>query len=52
MMEWTLGTIMFCVGVAGAVFSVIAGVVAVVLLRRGKQRIMGNLNEEYGRSLK
>ena len=51
-MSWTLGTMMFYGGLAGAVLILIASVVAALVLKAGRKKIIKRLNDEYGGNLK
>lgn len=51
-MEWTLGTLMFYIGIIGTVTTIIAAVITVIILKKSKKEITAKLNEEYGGNLK
>jgi len=51
-MDWTTGTIMFYGGLAGAAATLIAAIVAAIVLAQGNKRIKRKLNSEYGEKLK
>jgi hypothetical protein len=51
-MEWTLGSLMFYSGIAGAALTLTASVIAVIVLRVSRRSITRKLNEEYGGNLR
>ena len=51
-MDWTLGTMLFYGGLAGAALTIVASVIAAILLASGSKRIKNKLNQEYGEKLK
>lgn len=51
-MDLSTGTIMFYGGLAGAAATIIAAIIAVIVLARGNKRIKRKLNQEYGDKLK
>lgn len=51
-MDLTTGTILFYGGLAGAALTILAALIASVVLARGNKRIKRKLNQEYGEKLK
>ena len=51
-MEWTLGTMLFYGGLAGAAATILAAIIAAIALASGNKRIKSKLNREYGDKMK
>ena len=51
-MDWTLGTMLFYGGLAGMAVTIVAAVIAVIILASGNKRIKSKLNQEYGEKMK
>ena len=47
-MEWTRGALMFYGGIAGALLTLLAAIIVLVILKRSRKRIILKLNDEYG----
>ncbi len=51
-MDLTLGSMMFYGGIAGAILTLIASVIAIAVLNAGRKRIVKRLNDEYGGNIR
>jgi H+/gluconate symporter-like permease len=51
-MDLSTGTMLFYGGLAGTAATILAALIAAVLLARGNKKIKRKLNQEYGEKLK
>ncbi len=51
-MSWLTDSVLFSGGIVLAAVSLIAGGLCLLLLRRSKKRLDGELDEEYGRPIR
>jgi hypothetical protein len=49
---WTLGSLMFYGGIAGAALTVLAALVIAIVLKKSRKGIIAKLNAEYGGDIK
>ena len=47
-MNWTLGSMMFYGGITGVIATMILSVIAVVIFKKSKKKIIKQLDDEYG----